>query len=278
MIMIQITCVVDNAVKRGSSLWGEHGLAFWIEIGRHCVLFDTGQTGEILFHNLEVLGLHLEDLNAVALSHAHLDHTGGLNKVLSHIIDLPVYANADFLRPRYSLHDGQYRSIGLATPLEELTQQADLHLSDSPVEILPALWTTGRVWERVELEGRSPNHFVKVDGEWLPDPYSDDLSLVLDTQDGLIIIAGCCHSGLLNTLVHVQHTYQRSIIAFLGGTHLANADNTYLNHVNKVLRDQFNLKYLYPNHCTGENAFVSMVNAFGSQVNPCPAGTSITFD
>jgi 7,8-dihydropterin-6-yl-methyl-4-(beta-D-ribofuranosyl)aminobenzene 5'-phosphate synthase len=276
--MIQVTCVVDNAVQRGSQLWGEHGLAFWIEIDRHCVLFDTGQTGEVLSHNLEVLGLHLQDLNALALSHAHNDHTGGLRTVLSKNLDLPVYANADLLRSRYSLRKGEYKSIGLSIPPEELAQQANLHLSDSPTEVLPSLWTTGEVREREELEGRSPNHFIRINGEWRPDPYLDDLSLVLDTQEGLVIVLGCCHSGLLNMLAHVQQTFQRPILAILGGTHLATADENYLNHVTNVIREQYDLKYFYLNHCTGERAFVSMVNAFGSRVKPCPVGTTITFD
>ena len=276
--MIQITCVVDNAVQRGSKLWGEHGLAFWIETDHRCVLFDTGQTGEVLSHNLEVLGLHFQDLNAVTLSHAHNDHTGGLRTVLSHNSNLPVYAAADLLRPRYSLRAGEFKPIGLAFPLEELTQQADLHLSDSPTEMLPGLWTTGKICERVELEGRSSNHFIHADGEWRPDPYLDDLSLVLDTQEGLVIVLGCCHSGFLNTLTHVQQTFQRPIIAVLGGTHLATADENYLNHVTNVIQEQYDLKCFYLNHCTGESAFISMVNAFGDQVNPCSVGTVIIFE
>ena len=193
--MKKVTCVVDNTVQRSSRLWGEHGLAFWIETDQGCVLFDTGQSGEVLSHNLEALGLRLQDLKALALSHAHVDHTGGLRTVLSHNFGLPVYANADLLRPRYSLSAGEYKSIGLSIPLEELTQQADLRLSDSPIEVLPSLWTTGEVRERLELEGRSPNHFIHADGEWRPDPYRDDMSLVMDTQEGLVVICGCCHSA-----------------------------------------------------------------------------------
>ena len=275
--MKKVTCVVDNTVQRSSRLWGEHGLAFWIETDQGCVLFDTGQSGEVLSHNLEALGLRLQDLKALALSHAHVDHTGGLRTVLSHNFGLPVYANADLLRPRYSLSAGEYKSIGLSIPLEELTQQADLRLSDSPVEVLPSLWTTGEVRERLELEGRSPNHFIHADGEWRPDPYRDDMSLVMDMQEGLVVICGCCHSGLLNTLAHVKRTFQRPIIAILGGTHLVTADETYLEHVYSVLREQYDPLYFYLNHCTGERAYVAMVNIFGNRVEPCPAGTTHVF-
>jgi len=274
--MEKVTCIVDNTVQRSSQLWGEHGLAFWIETGYGCVLFDTGQSGEVLSHNLEALGLRFQDLNALALSHAHNDHTGGLRTVLSHNFGLPVYANADLPRSRYSLSAGEYKSIGLSIPLEELTQQADLHLSDSPIEVLPGLWTTGEIRERLEPEGRGLNHFIDSDGEWCPDPYRDDMSLVMDTQEGMVIICGCCHAGLLNTLAHVRRTFQRPIVAILGGTHLVTADETYLRHVSNVLREQYDLLYIYLNHCTGERAYVAMVNAFGNRVKPCPAGTTFT--
>lgn len=276
--MKKITCVVDNTVQRSSQLWGEHGLSFWIETDQGCALFDTGQSGKVLSHNLDALGLHPQDLNAIALSHAHLDHTGGFRAVLFLNPGLPVYANADLLRSRYSLSAGEYKSIGLPIPPEELTQQANLRLSDSPIEVLSSLWTTGKVRERLEPEGRSPNHFIHADGEWRSDPYHDDMSLVMDTQDGLVIICGCCHSGLLNTLAHVKRTFQRPIIAILGGTHLATANETYLEHVSNVLREQYDPFYFYLNHCTGERAYVVMANAFGNRVKPCPAGTIYTVD
>ena len=276
--MKKITCVVDNTVLRSSLFWGEHGLAFWIETDQGCALFDTGQSGVVLSHNLEALGLRLHDVNGLALSHAHYDHTGGLGVVLSQNPGLPIYANADFLRPRYSLRGGDYESIGLSIPLEELSQQADLHLSGSPIEVLPGLWTTGEIRERPEPEGRSPHHFIHVDGEWQPDPYRDDMSLVMDTEEGLVLICGCCHAGLLNTIAHVRRTFQRPIVSVLGGTHLVTADGAFLEHVVSILREDCDLLYFYPNHCTGERAYVTMVNAFGERVKPCPAGTILIFN
>ncbi len=276
--MKKMTCVVDNTVQQSSLFWGEHGLAFWIETDQSCALFDTGQSGVVLSHNLEALGLRLQDVNVLALSHAHYDHTGGLGAVLSQNPGLPIYANADFLSPRYSLRRGEYESIGLSILPEELTNQADLHLSDSPIEVLPGLWTTGEIQARPEPEGRSAHHFVPEGDGWRPDPYRDDMSLVMDTQEGLVLICGCCHAGLLNTLAHVKRTFQRPIVAVLGGTHLVTADEVYLEHVVSVLQEDYGLLYFYLNHCTGERAYVSMVNAFGERVKPCPAGTILIFN
>ncbi len=276
--MEKITCVVDNSVQQGSTFWGEHGLAFRIEVGQVCALFDTGQSEVVLLHNLGLLGRCPRDAGAVILSHAHIDHTGGLPAVLSQKPGLPLYASPDLFRPRFTLRENESKSIGLPLTQQELTKLADLRLSDTPVEVLTGVWTTGEIDERPEPEGRSAYHFVPNGDSWQPDPYRDDMSLVMETQAGLVVICGCCHAGLLNTLAHVQRTFQRPIIAILGGTHLVTASTADLQRVIEVLRDTYDSPHLYLNHCTGGLAYVALTNAFGDRVHQCPVGTSLTFD
>ena len=276
--MRKITCVVDNAVQPRSPFWGEHGLAFRLQVDQDCALFDTGRSEFVLLHNLGLLGECPRGASALILSHAHTDHTGGLIAVLSQKPGLPVYANPDLFRPRYTRQAGEYKSIGLTLTEEQLTQVADLRLSEAPLEVLPGLWTTGEIHERVEPEGRSPHHFVPAGDGWQPDPYRDDMSLVWETREGLVVICGCCHAGLLNTLAHVRRTFQHPIVAVLGGTHLMEADEAHLQRVVGELRDTYGSPHLYLNHCTGERAYVALVNAFRDRVTPCPAGTTLAFD
>ena len=283
--MRKITCVVDNAVQPGSLLWGEHGLAFRIEVDQACALFDTGSSESVLLHNLGLIGGCPRGADALILSHAHYDHTGGLAAVLAQEPDLPLYASPDLFRPRHARQAGEYKSIGLSITQDQLTHLADLRLSEAPLEVLPGMWTTGEIRERPEPEGRSPHHFVAQDNGWVPDPYRDDMSLVLETREGLVIICGCCHAGLLNVLAHVQRTFQRPIVAVLGGTHLMDADEAYLYQIVGELRDTYGSPRMYLNHCTGQRAYVALVNAFprkgsigGDRVSPCPAGTTLTFD
>lgn len=158
--MVRIACVVENTVQRGSPFWGEHGLFYHIETDAGCVLFDTGQTGSVLSHNLALMGESLSDVDALIFSHAHYDHTGGLSTVLAQKPGLPIHAHADILRRRYSIEEDRPRSIGLHLTEWELGQEADLHLSDEPVEVIPDVWTTGEIRERPEPEGRSAHHFV----------------------------------------------------------------------------------------------------------------------
>jgi len=275
--MNKIICVVDNKALKGTNHKTEHGLAFWIETEYGTVLFDTGQTTDVLSHNMSLLNLNVRDIDALAISHAHYDHTGGLEAVLPKHTNLPVYANADVFRPKYSLHDGNYDMSGFELSREDYEQRADWHLSSEPIEIFPSLWTTGEIMNRGEPEGRSAGHHIREGGKFVPDPYRDDMSLVLKTQDGVAVICGCCHAGLLNTLSHVECNFKDPITAVLGGTHLMTADGKLLNHVINVLDEQYSDLLFYLNHCTGDSAIKALANAFGERVNSFPAGAVVKF-
>jgi 7,8-dihydropterin-6-yl-methyl-4-(beta-D-ribofuranosyl)aminobenzene 5'-phosphate synthase len=277
MTMKKIICVVENTARRGSPFWGEHGLSYVIESDHGCVLFDTGQTGSVLLHNLALLGRSLTDIDALILSHAHHDHTGGLAIVLSQRPGLPIHASPDIFRPRYSFRDNRPNSIGLRFSSAEFKEAADLHLNDESVEVISGVWTTGEIRDRAEPEGRSAQHFIFSQGRWEADPYQDDMSVVVEVEEGLVVICGCCHAGLLNTLAHVRSTFKRPILDVIGGTHLTSADQTQLQHVITLLRKEYGPPRFYVNHCTGERAYVALAHAFGDRVQPFPAGAALTF-
>jgi len=276
--MNRILCVVNDTALSGTDFGSEHGLAFWIETAHGSVLFDTGQTAAVLSHNLALLGLKPQNLSAVVLSHAHYDHTGGMQAILSSNSDLILYAHADIFRSRFSLKNGIYKSIGLTLSKESLENRIQLHLSDAPTQILPNLWTTGEIVQRPEQEGRSATHFIKTGNGWTPDPYRDDLSLVLKTQPGFVLICGCCHAGLLNTLYHVERTFKEPITAVVGGTHLMTAEGEYLSYVIDILEKRYHAAHFYLNHCTGEKAIQELARVFPGRVKTFPAGAAVNFE
>lgn len=277
--MFSLTCVVDNHTT-SPDLKGEHGLSFWIESTGGVVLFDTGQTSEALFNNLARLKLPMDRIDAVVLSHAHYDHTGGLAALLEKRPGLPVYAHPELFQPRYSHRQSGTLSIGLEMDREELNRIADLRLTPDPVELLPGLWTSGEISERPEAKGTSANLVVRgANGEWLPDPHTDDQSLVILGEDGkLTLICGCCHAGILNTLTHVGRVFAREVSVVIGGIHLKSADEGEIAHVIQVLNATApGTKYLL-NHCTGDRAIEIFSRVFSGRVENFPAGMAIVID
>jgi 7,8-dihydropterin-6-yl-methyl-4-(beta-D-ribofuranosyl)aminobenzene 5'-phosphate synthase len=272
---VRVICVVDDAVQRSTPFWGEHGLALLIERGGRRLLFDTGQSGTVLLHNLDLLDINLETIDAVAISHAHYDHTGGLPALLGRLrAGTSLYANPDLFRPRYSRREGHLEEVGLALSRETLAERLTLRLDAAPQEILPGLWTTGEILERPEAEGKSDYHLMQQGEALVADRYRDDMALVLDLGNRLALLCGCCHAGLLNTVAQVQRTFELPFALIAGGLHLTSASDDELRHIGDVLAAMPALARVYPNHCTGEAAFLSLTQRLGpSVVRPFPAGT-----
>jgi 7,8-dihydropterin-6-yl-methyl-4-(beta-D-ribofuranosyl)aminobenzene 5'-phosphate synthase len=272
---MRLRCIVDNSVQPSSPFWGEHGLAFLVDAddGQR-LLFDTGASGPVLLHDLECASVDIGAIDAVVLSHSHPDHTGGLPTLLKRRAGLPVHAHPEFLRPRYSEKNGVKTPKGLPLSPAALKRQAELKLSESPERVLPGIWTSGEIEERTEPEGRSPHHLVRSGEGWVPDPYRDDLSLVLETGAGLFVVCGCCHAGLLNTLIHVRRHFGEDPVGIAGGTHLVGAGREQLAQTVTRLRE-VRSPVLHLNHCTGPAAFVALSQAFEDRVFHCPAGTTL---
>jgi 7,8-dihydropterin-6-yl-methyl-4-(beta-D-ribofuranosyl)aminobenzene 5'-phosphate synthase len=272
---MRVTCVVDDAVQRSSPFWGEHGIAFLVETEGRRVLFDTGQSGTVLLHNLELLHVDLATIDAVAISHAHYDHTGGLPMLVEHLRPgIPLYANPDLFRERFSRRMGQVERVGLSLSRNDLSAHFVLKLGAAPQEIIPGVWTSGEISERPEPEGKSDYHLMRKKDVLVADAYGDDMALVLRTGECLLLLCGCCHAGLLNTVAHAEQALSFPITVIAGGLHLTGATEEGLRHIGDVLSAMPHLEYVYPNHCTGESAYVALTQILGpSVVRPCPAGT-----
>ncbi len=250
--MINLIWVVDNIAE--PPLHAEHGLAVWIEAPSGNVLLDTGASGEVLLHNLALLGLDPARLDAVVLSHAHDDHTGGLGALLPRLRPrIPLHAHTTLFRPRFSRKSGAMQSRGMPLTEAEVAQYVDLRLTDEPTEVLPEVLTTGQIRVRHEPEGRSPHHFIREQADYVADPYTDDLSLVLRVgTDRSFLLCGCCHAGLLNTLHAVRELGRDRLVGVGGGVHLTGAAPELVRRTATTLCSMEGLEQLWLSHCSGE--------------------------
>ena len=274
---MRLVCVTDNCVQRGSALWGEHGLCFWVGTEHGSVLWDTGQTPDVLNQNLGLLGLAEQPIDAIGLSHAHYDHSGALMSVLERHPGTPVYGNASLFEARYSRSGDRIRSIGLQGHSDDWRALAAFSLSDEPQELVPGVATTGRIAPRPYPQGASPNHVVERNGAYVADPYDDDMSLVLQVSGGVVLLCGCCHAGLRNTLSTLRAQTSETLLAIIGGTHLADATTGEIEALIDLLRERRRAETVSQPLHRRACALRSARGVRGSPV-ALPSGTVIDFD
>lgn len=265
---LTITQLVENSAG-GPGLLGEHGAAFLVVADERYLLFDTGQ-GLALRHNAERLGLPLAQVEAIALSHGHYDHSGGLLTALELTGAVDLYLHPAALRPRYNR---QGRAIG--APVQEETLRPlvrRLVASREPTIIAPGILLTGEIPRRHPIEDAGGPFYWDA-SRTQPDDIPDDQALVIDTVEGLAVLFGCGHAGVANTLDWIRTLYpDRPLYALIGGLHLLRADAARLDFTVQTLAEH-GMVYLAPNHCTGLAGICQLRQRFPEQFRESPAGT-----
>jgi len=270
-----ITVLVENTTTAGNPR-GEHGLSVWVETERGAVLWDTGQSG-LFLENARILGIPVETVRHIALSHGHYDHTGGLMDILSLGGNPTVHAHPGILTDRFGAGKDprrKARPIGIPFPRGRIEETGGhLVLGREREEILPGVFTTGEIPRTNDFEDTGGRFYLD-DALNAPDPILDDQSLVVETEEGLVLLLGCCHAGLINTLTFVAETWNtRNFALVAGGMHLLNATEERLKKTVSELR-RFTIKSLRPGHCTGWRAVCTLASAFPRITGPISVGWS----
>ncbi len=266
-----IVLVEDTAHQRG--LCGEHGLSFLINLPDEQILFDVGQT-DLFLQNVHKLRISLNNVKTVILSHGHYDHGGGFPYLRDKIKDFTLYAHPSAFKRKYVKRGVRTVDIGLPWGEETIEQMGGkLELLEKTTPLPSGAFLTGEIERRHSAD----EQIVGLINEE-PDPLHDDQALVLPTKQGLIVIVGCSHSGLLNTLDKAREiSGEERIRAVIGGFHLLSADDRHIAWTLERVRE-LDVGLWGPCHCTGIRAQVSWLQAFPQRVRVLTTGSRLMFE
>lgn len=273
---MKITILVDDAAG-SPPLVSEHGLAQWLEVGGQRLLFDTGQ-GDALLPNAWSLGVPVETADAVLLSHGHYDHTGGLSALLAVREGLPVYAHREVAASRYSRRRTGACQIGMPSAARQaLARQGAFRAVEGATQVAERVWLTGPIPRTTDWEVASAGFSFDPDGRE-PDPIADDQAVFVETGGGLVLILGCGHAGLVNTLRHVESRVGGARVrAVVGGLHMARASDRQIAQTVQALLER-DIERVVPCHCTGAPMIAALTEAFGPRCTVGACGVSLEFD
>lgn len=251
--------IIYDAFGKQSAYQKDWGYAAIIEIGGKRILFDTGNNGETFKHNAKVANADLSKIDFVVLSHRHSDHMAGLNKVLEANPKVKIYAPREgfgiygsslpssFYRKDAELPN-EYRYYDGSPPetmkFGSAWEKANFQVIDQTIEIAPGIWAIAQVSDAPGTKEMK------------------ELSLAVDTPNGLVILVGCSHPGIEN-IVQAAAKINPKIHLVAGGFHLVTAPDETIANVAIALRDKWKVNYIAPGHCTGEPTFNALRKTFG---------------
>ena len=270
----QITVLYD-AFGKSSDMHKDWGYAALVEYGGKRILFDTGNNLDILAQNAKAKGIDLSKLDFVVMSHRHGDHMGGLSYLLKVNPSVKIYAPKE--------GSGVFGVFGVDLPStfyrkDPSLPQEQRYYDGNPPEIIRG----GSAWPSAnfqlvdkETEIAPGIHLITLVSDRPGTLELRELSLAINTPEGLVIVVGCSHPGV-DKIVAAASAINPSVHLIAGGFHLVTAGDSDIDRIVTVLHDQFKVEYIAPGHCTGEPAFTALKKAFGGRYLYAGLGTTLS--
>jgi len=264
-LKVSVTILVENTTPL-PGFQGEYGFAALVAVDEKKILFDTG-SADALMKNAAAGGIDLSQINDLVISHGHFDHTGAVIPFLQTARNKRVYAHAGIFIPRYVVLGEYKRAIGVPFPSQEISSNdAEFIITNEFTEICSGVFVTGEIPRNTNYEDVGGHFYVAVGERMVPDVIYDDMSMVINHPEGLIVISGCAHAGIINTINYARRkTGQKKVRAYIGGTHLAGATEERLTRTIAALKE-LDVEQVIACHCTGFDAMVRLRNALGDKV------------
>ena len=272
---MKINCVVDNRAGLKSDLYAEHGFSIVVEENGKNLMVDTGKTPLVLERNMDLMGI--TSVDSVLISHGHNDHTGGISVINDGKINIKsdktnFFMHPDALLPKFAVEDENQRYIGFPESVD--TETLNREWITENTKINDDMWIFNQVEDHSGFEPIPEYLKVKEGGKCLPDEFKDELNLVIKTENGLVVISGCAHRGIVNILYSVREYFQDDIYGVIGGSHLMNSP------LKRTLKTVESFKKLNPEiialgHCTGFEALCLFKKEFGDKFIPLDSGAEI---
>ena len=250
--MTKITALMDNKLSANRAMIAEHGLSMLIEKNGKRILFDCGQGKNTLF-NTHKLGISLDNMDAVVLSHSHYDHSAGFRDWAENNNKTKVlYTGINFFEKKYAQNGIKYTDLSVGFDEDFLnTYNIEREVIVDKKEIFDGIWIVGNFPRRYEFEA-IPKRFVRDRaGSFINDDFSDEICIVIENSDSVVVLVGCSHPGILNIVSYIKDVFNKPVTAIYGGTHLVEADEARINTTITKLWE-LGVEVLGFSHCSGD--------------------------
>lgn len=268
--LVENTSVCDN-------IGSKHGLSYYIETGEHKILVDVGPN-DLFYENAKKLGVDIEAVDTVVISHGHYDHGGGLDTFLRYNTTATVYAQKKAFEPHFAYEGEEPACVSIALN-QFLKNHRQVRLVEDGFDIDEKLHLISNITGRICFAESNSNLCVISGSGVVPDDFAHEQALIIEEDDKLVLFGGCAHNGIINILDKACQRMGREMDYAISGLHLYSPGTGNYEKEETITELASRLEQLptriYTGHCTGQRAYEMLHEKLGDQVKYLAAGSVV---